>query len=138
MTQDARQRLGVHTAGQGVGREAMSQIVEAKVGQGGCFQNFLQLAVCAAGVDRRFRVERIMEDPGRVGASFTIFQQFRCAGRKDDLSYPGIGLGVPCYQPASFSLWRVRLMRSIPFPASKSDHISPQISPSRRPVVISV
>ena len=51
VTQDARECLGVHAAGQRMGRERVSEVVKSDAGQAGVFQQYLQSAVGGAGID---------------------------------------------------------------------------------------
>lgn len=80
----------------------MTQIVEADAGQARIGQEFFQLSVGAVWADGSFWAKRIVEDPGGEGLFLPRPQQFRCAGRQDDLSRSSIGFSVSSHQPAAF------------------------------------
>ena len=63
VAQDARQGLGIHAAGQGMGGEGMAEIVEADVWQARAPEDILQPLVGGARRDRQMRIAQAREDP---------------------------------------------------------------------------
>ena len=105
MTQDAGERLGVHAAGQRVGRECVPEIVKSDAGQAGVFQQYLQSAVGGAGIDGQLWLQRIGEYPIGECRFFPLTQTLHCAGRQYNLASTGVGLGVPGSEhPALFHM----------------------------------
>ncbi len=74
MAQDSRQGFGVHAAGQRMGRECVSEVVKADVGQPGFRQKFLQLSI------------------GTVRLHRGLWPKWIVAG---------VGFGISCHQPAA-------------------------------------
>ena len=70
MSQNAGQRFGVHTAGEGVGGEGVTQIVEANAGQPCPLEERFHVAISRVGVDGIFRLHRIREYPLADGIRF--------------------------------------------------------------------
>jgi len=63
MAKNAGERFGIHAAGQCMGGEGMSEIVEAHVGQFRFSQQLLHAVVSTVGHDGIFRTDGIVEDP---------------------------------------------------------------------------
>ena len=81
VAQDAGQRFGVHTAGEGMGGEGMTQIVEADAGQSRPLEERFHVAIGRVGIDGIFRLHRVGEYPLANGIRFSPPQdvQPRCA-----------------------------------------------------------
>ena len=94
MTQDAGERLGVHAAGQRMGRECVSEVVEADAGQAGVFQQYLQSAVGGAGIDGQLWLQRIGEYPIGECRFFPLSQTLYRTGWQDDFTSTSVGLEV--------------------------------------------
>ena len=71
VTQDAGQRLGIHSAGKGVGGEGVTQIMEADAGQPRPLKERFHVAIGCVGVDGIFRLHRIREYPLADGIRFS-------------------------------------------------------------------
>ena len=71
VTQDARQRFGVHAAGKSMGCEGVSQIMEADAGQPRSLEQRLHVAIRRVGINRVFRLHRVREDPLTDGVRFS-------------------------------------------------------------------
>ena len=71
VTQDARQRFGVHAAGESVGGEGVAQVVEADAGQPRPLEQRLHVAIRRVGINRVFRLHRVWEDPLTDGVRFS-------------------------------------------------------------------
>ena len=72
MAQDTGQGFGVHTAGEGVGGEGMTQVVEADTGQPRPLEQRFHVEVGRAGVDRILRLHWVGEYPLTDGISVTL------------------------------------------------------------------
>ena len=92
VAQDAGQRFGVHTAGEGVGGEGMTQIVEADAGQPRPLEERLHVAIRRVGIDGIFRLHRVREYPLADGVRFAPSQDVSHAVRQDDGTHALIGL----------------------------------------------
>ena len=71
MAQDTGQGFGVHTAGECVGGEGMTQIVEADAGQPRPLEERFHVAIGRVGIDGIFRLHRIREYPLADGIRFS-------------------------------------------------------------------
>ena len=92
MSQNAGQRFGVHTAGEGVGGEGVTQIVEANAGQPCPLEERFHVAIGCIGIDGIFRLHRIREYPLADGIRLAPPQDFSHAVRQDDGAHALIGL----------------------------------------------
>ena len=92
MAQDTGQRFGIHAAGEGVGCEGVTQIVEADAGESCPLEQRLHVEVGRAGVDRILRLHWVGEDPLADGVHFAPSQDFGHAVRQDDGTHALIGL----------------------------------------------
>ena len=63
MPQDAGECLGIHTAGQSVSGEGVSQIMKSDIRQSRLVQQCFQMHIGIMGRDRMLRFDRVMEDP---------------------------------------------------------------------------
>ena len=91
VTQDAGQRFGIHSAGEGVGCEGVAQIVEADAGQSRPPEERFHVAICCVGIDGILRLHRVREDPLADGVRFAPPQDFSHAVRQDDGAHALIG-----------------------------------------------
>ena len=101
VAQNSGQGLGIDSAGQGMGGEGMTQVMEPNVGQASGVQQGLQVTVCGAGIGGGFGLQRIWEDPLRIRMFFPFRQKLGGACRQEDISGPPPGLGGSGYQPAT-------------------------------------
>ena len=92
MAQDAGQRFGVHTAGEGMGGEGMTQIVEADAGQSRPLEERFHVAIGRVGIDGIFRLHRVGEYPLANGIRFSPPQDVHHAVRQNDGTHTLIGL----------------------------------------------
>ena len=92
MTQDAGQCFGVHTAGESMGGEGMSQIMKADTGQTRPLEQRLHVAIRRIGIDGIFRLHRIREYPLTDGIRLAPPQDFGHAVRQNDGTHTLIGL----------------------------------------------
>ena len=63
VAQDTGQGFGVHTAGEGVGCEGVTQVMEADAGQPRPLEQRFHVAIGCIGVDGIFRLHRVREYP---------------------------------------------------------------------------
>ena len=63
MAQDTGQGFGIHTAGEGVGGEGVTQIMETDAGESCPLEQRFHVAISRVGVDGIFRLHRIREYP---------------------------------------------------------------------------
>ncbi len=84
VTENARERFGVHTASHGGGGEGVAQIVEADVRQTRPFENRLQPMISCAGRRRFLRLQQTREDPLSHRRLAPLLQHVECAGRQQD------------------------------------------------------
>ena len=101
MAQDSREGLGIHSAGQSVGSEGVTEIVKANAGQPCPFQQRFQVIVGGAGTGGLLWLEWIWEDPLGVGTFFPLSQELCRAGRQGDGPFSCARLGLACDQPAT-------------------------------------
>lgn len=92
VTQNPRQGFGIYAAGEGVGGEGVTQIVEADAGESCPLEQRLHVAISRVGIDGIFRLHRIWEDPLADGIRFAPPQDFSYAVRQDDGAHTLIGL----------------------------------------------
>ena len=92
VAQDTGQRFGIHTAGEGVGCEGMTQIMKADAGQPRPPEQRLHVEVGRAGVDRILRLHWVGEYPLTDGIRLAPPQDVRHAVRQDDGTHTLIGL----------------------------------------------
>ena len=92
VAQDAGQRFGVHTAGEGMGGEGMTQIVEADAGQSRPLEERFHVAIGRVGIDGIFRLHRVGEYPLANGIRFSPPQDVHHAVRQNDGTHTLIGL----------------------------------------------
>ena len=92
MAQDTGQGFGIHTAGEGVGCEGVTQIMKADAGQSRPLKERLHAAIGRIGVDWIFRLHGVWENPLADGVRFAPPQDFSHAVRQDDGSHTLIGL----------------------------------------------
>ena len=92
VAQDARQRFGIHAAGESVGGEGVTQIMKADAGQTRPLEHCLHVAIGRIGIDWIFRLHRIREYPLADGIRLAPPQDFRHAVRQDDGAHALIGL----------------------------------------------
>ena len=92
MTQDARQRFGVHATGKSMGCEGVSQIMEADAGQVCPLEERFHVAIRRIGIDGIFRLHGVWEYPLADGIRFAPPQDFGHAVRQDDGAHTLIGL----------------------------------------------
>ena len=131
MTEDARQRLGVHAACQRVGGEGVAQVVEADVGQTRALEDALHVVVSSRGIHGLVGMQRVREDPLRERGLLPLAQQLRCARRETDYTLTGVGLGVAADERAVFTLERAAHMKQslrlvVVLPAERADFAAPQ------------
>ena len=84
VAQDTGQGFGVHTAGEGVGCEGVTQIVEANAGQPRPLEQRLHVAIRRVGVDGIFRLHRVREYPLTDGIRLAPPQDVHHAVRQND------------------------------------------------------
>ena len=98
MAQDTGQGFGVHAAGEGVGGEGVTQIVEADAGEFCPPEQRFHVEVGRAGVDRILRLHRVGEYPLADGIRLAPPQDVRHRLRQEDgthsLSRFGLADGV--------------------------------------------
>ena len=82
--QNAGQCLGVHAAGEGMGREGVAQVVEADAGQSRLPEQRLHVEVGRAGVDRILRLHWVGEYPLTDAIRLAPPQDVRHRLRQDD------------------------------------------------------
>lgn len=70
VSQNAGQRFGVHTAGEGVGGEGVTQIMKADAGESRPLEQRLHVAISRIGIDGIFRLHRVREYPLTDGIRF--------------------------------------------------------------------
>lgn len=75
MSQDTREGLGIHAAGQGMGGKGMAKIMKADAGQSCLFQQYLQMFVGSIRIRWFLGLERIWEDPLGIGSLLSLGQQ---------------------------------------------------------------
>ena len=92
VAQDSGQRLSIYTAGEGVGGEGVTQIVEANAGQPCPLEERFHVAIGCIGIDGIFRLHRIREYPLADGIRLAPPQDFSHAVRQDDGAHALIGL----------------------------------------------
>ena len=92
VTQDAGQRFGIYAAGESVGGEGVTQIVEADTGQTRPLEQRLHVAIGRIGVNRVFRLHRVREYPLADSIRFSPPQDVSHAVRQDDGAHALIGL----------------------------------------------
>ena len=92
VTQNPRQGFGIYAAGEGVGGEGVTQIVEADAGESCPLEQRLHVAISRVGIDGIFRLHRIWENPLADGIRFAPPQDFSYAVRQDDGAHTLIGL----------------------------------------------
>ena len=80
VAQDARQGLGIHAAGEGMGGKGMPQIVETDAGQTCPFQQGFHVVIGGAGGHGKFRFNGVREYPLGRGALHTIMPFSRIRG----------------------------------------------------------
>ena len=71
VAQDAGQGFGVHAAGEGVGGEGVTQIMEADAGQPCVLEQRLHVAIRRVGIDGVFRLHWVRKDPLTDGNRFS-------------------------------------------------------------------
>lgn len=71
VTQDAGQRLGIHSAGKGVGGEGVTQIMEVDAGQPRPLKERFHVAIGRVGIDWIFRLHWVRKDPLTDGNRFS-------------------------------------------------------------------
>ena len=91
MSQDTRQRLGVHAAGECMSGEGMSEIVEADAGQTRTPQQCPHVVIGGAGIYGVFRLDRVREDPLADGFPLAPPQNIRSALGKNDGAHTLLG-----------------------------------------------
>ena len=101
MAQDAGECLGIHTAGQGMGGERVTEIVKADAGQSGLFQQRFQVTVYGVGIGGLLRPERVGEDPLGIGLFLALGQKLGRAGRQGDGPLSRTRLGFTSNQNAA-------------------------------------
>ena len=94
MAQDAGQGLGIHAAGQSMGGERMSQVMESDVGQTGLLEQYLQSAVSRVRICRQLRAGGMGEYPLTDGSLLSLPQELYDALGQDDGACALAGLGV--------------------------------------------
>ena len=92
VSQNAGQRFGVHAAGEGVGGESVTQIVEADAGQACPLEERFHVAIGRVGIDGIFRLHRIREYPLADGIRLAPPQDFSHAMRQNDGTHTLTGL----------------------------------------------
>ena len=92
VTQDAGQRLGIHSAGKGVGGEGVTQIMEADAGQPRPLKERFHVAIGRVGIDWILRLHRVGEYPLTDGIRLAPPQDFSHTVRQDDGAHALIGL----------------------------------------------
>ena len=92
VAQDARQRFGVHAAGEGVGSEGVAQIMETDAGESCPLEERFHVAIGCIGVDGIFRLHRVREYPLADGIHFSPPKDFGHAMRQNDGTHTLIGL----------------------------------------------
>ena len=92
VAQDAGQRFGIYAAGESVGGEGVTQIVEADAGQPRPLEERFHVAIRRIGIDGILRLHRVREYPLTDGILFAPPQDFSYAVRQDDGTHSLIGL----------------------------------------------
>ena len=92
MSQNSGERSGIHAAGEGMGGEGVTKIVEADVRQSRFLQQTFQPCIATGGMNRLFRLERVGEDPLGDGFLFALAQELCRAWRELDDSPACVGL----------------------------------------------
>ena len=92
VAQDAGQRFGIYAAGESVGGEGVTQIVEADAGQPRPLEERFHVAIRRIGVDGILRLHRVREYPLADGILFAPPQDFSHAVRQNDGTHTLIGL----------------------------------------------
>ena len=92
VSQNSRQRFGIHAAGEGVGGEGVAQVVEADTGQPRPPEQRLHVEVGRAGADRILRLHWVGEYPLADSIRFSPPQDVSHAVRQDDGAHALIGL----------------------------------------------
>ena len=94
VSQDAGQCFGVHAAGQRMGGERMSQVMESDVGETSLLEQHLQSPVGRVRIRWQLRAGGLGEDPLADGALLSLPQEFHNARGKDNGAGALAGLGV--------------------------------------------
>lgn len=92
MAQDTGQGFGVHTAGEGVGCEGVTQVMEADAGQPRPLEQRFHVAIGRIGIDGIFRLHRVREYPLTDSIRFAPPQNVHHAVRQNDGTHTLIGL----------------------------------------------
>ena len=87
VSQNSRQRFGIHAAGEGVGGKGVAQVVEADTGQPRPPEQRLHVEVGRAGADRILRLHWVGEYPLTDSIRFSPPQDFRHTVRQDDSTH---------------------------------------------------
>jgi len=101
MAQNARQRFGIYAAGESVGGEGVTQIMEADAGQPRPLKQRLHVAIRRVGIDWIFRFHWVRKDPLADSIRFSPPQDVSHAVRQDDGAHALIGL---CLADGVFAL----------------------------------
>ena len=92
VAQDTGQGFGIYAAGEGVGGEGVTQIMEADAGQPRPLEQRLHMAISRVGIDGIFRLHRVREYPLANGIRFSPPQDVHHAVRQNDGTHTLIGL----------------------------------------------
>lgn len=82
VTEDARERLGIHAAAHGVGGEGVAQIVKANVRQTCVFEDHLQPMIRCAGRRWFLQLQQAGEDPFGQRRLAPLLQHVERTGRQ--------------------------------------------------------
>ena len=92
MSQDTGQRFGIYAAGEGVGGEGVTQIMESNAGQPRPLEQRLHVTISCIGIDWIFRLHGVRKYPLTDGIRFSPPQDFSHAVRQDNGAHTLIGL----------------------------------------------